>query len=258
MRVARAIVGTVLVLTALPLLVAGGGLALISAHRGSGGAFGAALQEVSSDGYALVAPDVDRLLRRDVPFARAARTRLRLTFGGTGFVGLAPSGAVDRYLGGVPVRRLDRVRLARGPLPVDGHVLDGSARVSGPPADQPFWLARSRPVGGTQVLEWSPSTYRGRSISLVVMNADASAGVDVRMRASLVPKWLGPAAVGLLILGVMLPLLGLAAIRWSWTRSVLSSLRSPRAPELPARPPVALAWPPQPDTRPTASVVQVP
>jgi hypothetical protein len=262
MRVVRAIVGTVLVLVALPLFVAGGGLALISAHRGPGGAFGASIQEVSSDGYALIAPDVDRLLRRDAPFARGGQTRLRLTVRGTAFVGLAPSDAVDRYLGGVPVRRLDRVRLARGPLPVDSRTIDGRARVSGPPADQPFWLATSRSsAGGTQTLDWSPSTLRGRSIALVVMNADASAGVHVGIRASLVPLWLGPAAAGLLILGAVLLLLALTAFAWPAVMYVLESSASPAQPStpLPNLPPVALnlTWPPRAETRPTAPVAEV-
>ncbi|WP_433080242.1 hypothetical protein ACQP1P_42520 [Dactylosporangium sp. CA-052675] len=121
-RLVRAGVGALLLLIAVPLALAGGGLLLAMEHRAGDDTFSARLERVRADGTAVVVPDVDRLLRADAPFARGGQTTLSLSAVGSGgplFIGLAPTADVKRYLDGRAHTSLTHVRLARGPLPVE-------------------------------------------------------------------------------------------------------------------------------------------
>src|SRR5690242_7639710 len=179
MRVVRVITGTLLVVIALPMLVTGGALWGATQHRGAAG-FSARVMPLATDGYALVAPQLDGLLRREAFFPRAGETTLTLSASGPQrlFLGIAPQGDVDRYLALRARTDLTRVRLAHGPLPVDvrpvpgptptppvtapgpdGVVPTASATVPpvGAPATLPIWMAASHRSGGRAVLRWSPS-----------------------------------------------------------------------------------------------------
>ena len=231
-RLVRVGVGALLMLMAVPLMLTGGGLLLAMEHRGPDGAFSAAIEPVRADGHAIVVPDIDALLRADAPFARGGQTTLSLSARGPGgplFLGLAPAADVETYLAGVARSHITRVRLARGPLPVEvldlpaARVPDGphglpSPLLPGPPAVRPFWLATNAgPAGQGRVgdaLHWSPSSMRGRHLALVVMNADTSPGVEVALTARLAPAWLAPTTGGLLILGAALLLLALLTMVW--------------------------------------------
>ncbi|MEV6924163.1 hypothetical protein AB0M46_06570 [Dactylosporangium sp. NPDC051485] len=121
-RLVRAGVGALLLLIAVPLALAGGGLLLAMEHRAADGTFTARLEPIRTGGSAVVVPDVDALLRADAPFARGGQTTLSLSARGSGgplFIGLGPDEDVERYLAGVDRSRLSRVRLSRGSLPVD-------------------------------------------------------------------------------------------------------------------------------------------
>ncbi|MGI5181076.1 hypothetical protein ACQEVZ_32685 [Dactylosporangium sp. CA-152071] len=121
-RLVRAGVGALLLLIAVPLGLAGGGLWVAMEHRAGDDTFTARLERLRSGGRAVVVPDVDALLRADAPFARGGQTTLSLSAVGSGgplFIGLAPEAAVGQYLDGKVQARIDRVRLARGPLPVE-------------------------------------------------------------------------------------------------------------------------------------------
>ncbi|MEV4138151.1 hypothetical protein AB0J72_39015 [Dactylosporangium sp. NPDC049742] len=121
-RLVRAGVGALLLLIAVPLGLAGGGLWVAMEHRAGDDTFTARLERLRSGGRAVVVPDVDALLRADAPFARGGQTTLSLSAVGSSgplFIGLAPEAAVRQYLDGKVQARIDRVRLARGPLPVE-------------------------------------------------------------------------------------------------------------------------------------------
>ncbi|MEU0559980.1 hypothetical protein [Dactylosporangium sp. NPDC006015] len=121
-RLVRAGVGALLLLIAVPLGLAGGGLWVAMEHRAGDDTFTARLERLRSGGRAVVVPDVDALLRADAPFARGGQTTLSLSAVGSSgplFIGLAPEAAVGQYLDGKVQARIDRVRLARGPLPVE-------------------------------------------------------------------------------------------------------------------------------------------
>ncbi|WP_327008499.1 hypothetical protein OHA72_15340 [Dactylosporangium sp. NBC_01737] len=121
-RLVRAGVGALLLLIAVPLALAGGGLWVAMEHRAADDTFTARLERLRSGGRAVVVPDIDALLRADAPFARGGQTTLSLSAVGSSgplFIGLAPEASVQRYLDGLVQARVSRVRLARGPLPVE-------------------------------------------------------------------------------------------------------------------------------------------
>ncbi|HSC50974.1 MAG TPA: hypothetical protein VLD16_11995 [Gaiellaceae bacterium] len=109
------------------------------------------------------------------------------------FVGIGRSGDVDRYLAGVDHTVIsdffgNRVEAIPGGTPRSA------------PGSRRFWVASSAGVGA-RTLEWKP---KGGTWTVVVMNADARRGVDVRAdlgaRLSAV-RWI---AVGALIAGAIL------------------------------------------------------
>jgi hypothetical protein len=225
-RMLRVGLGALMLLIAVPLMVTGGGLWLLSEHRDHG-AFTATLQRTNTGGRAIVVADVDALLRRDMPFARGGQTTLSVAARGPGgplFLGLAKESDVRRYLAGTPHAEITRVRLARGPLPVDLTPAVAAPRPAVPtrPGDQRFWLRAStgltRDGHVEDALVWSPSSVRGQRLAIVVMNADASAGVDVTLNARLTPAWVRPTAGGLTIGGTALFLLGLLCAAWPTRR----------------------------------------
>ncbi|MGC4819114.1 hypothetical protein [Micromonospora sp. DT63] len=206
MRFVRVITGMLLLVIGIPALFAGGGLWLVTRHADPGGTFTARFETVRTPGHAVVVTDLDRLLRREAPFTRAAQTRLRLdarTPDGPAFVGLAPTSEVRRWLESVPYASVRRVALARGPLPVR---TDPAVPAAAPPAGaavtplgRPFWVRE-----GVGTLQWSADELSGESMSLVVMRPDGRADLSLDLRAELSAGWVGPVTWGLLAVGVLL------------------------------------------------------
>jgi hypothetical protein len=206
MRFVRVIAGMLLLVIGIPALLAGGGLWLVARHADPGGAFAARFETVRTPGHAVVVTDLDRLLRREAPFARGTQTRLRLdarTPDGPAFVGLAPTAEVRQWLESVPYASVRRVALSRGPLPVrtDAAVPPAAPAADAvrPPLGLPFWVRE-----GVGTLEWSADDLTGEPMSLVVMRPDGRADVTLDLRAELRAGWVGPVAWGLLVAGVLL------------------------------------------------------
>ncbi|MFF0313917.1 hypothetical protein ACFYPH_04610 [Micromonospora sp. NPDC005252] len=206
MRFVRVITGLLLLVIGIPALFAGGGLWLVTRHADPGGTFAARFETVRTPGHAVVVTDLDRLLRREAPFARGAQTRLRLdarTPDGPAFVGLAPTAEVRRWLESVPYASVRRVALARGPLPVrTDPAVPAAAPTAGAaptPLGRPFWVRE-----GVGTLEWSADELSGESMSLVVMRPDGRADLSLDLRAELRAGWVGPVTWGLLAAGVLL------------------------------------------------------
>ncbi|MET7417448.1 hypothetical protein [Dactylosporangium sp. NPDC005555] len=151
-RLVRAGVGVLLLLIAVPLAIAGGGLWVAMEHRAADDTFTARLERLRSGGRAVVVPDVDALLRADAPFARGGQTTLSLSAVGSSgplFVGLAPDEAVQEYLDGLVQARVSRVRLARGPLPVE--LTEVETRAAAATAARPGSAAGQVPGSGPAV-----------------------------------------------------------------------------------------------------------
>jgi hypothetical protein len=231
-RVVRVVVGALLLLVGLPLLLAGGVLWFAMQHQDPAGGYKASLATITSEGYAVVASDVDALLRREAPFARGGQTSLRLTARtdiGPAFLGLAPATDVARYLAGVPYLQVNQVRMARGTLPVSVSTTAGAGFAPAVPEDQSFWLAGS----GVGALEWRPYELRGEQLALVVMDPAARAPLTVDVTAHVQPEWVGTTTVGLLVLGTILVLIAVAALAWPGrSREIIYVVPPAQVPEI--------------------------
>ncbi|MBT8226659.1 MAG: hypothetical protein HKP61_18975, partial [Dactylosporangium sp.] len=177
--------------------------------------------------------------------------------GGALFLGLAPQPAAHRYLAGTTHATVDRVRAARGRWPVDLNEVAGPATPAGTPFAQTFWIATSsgltRDGKVEDALAWTPSAVRGQHMALVVMNADASLGLDVHLAAALTPGWLMPMMWGLLVVGSTLLLLGVVLVAWpALPRKVIYVLDDAGTPLLTARLRGRSATPVQVDSPPAS------
>ena len=76
---------------------------------------------------------------------------------------------------------------------------DGS-EIPSPPGEQKFWVAHVT-TADADAPTWEP---RSGNWTVVIMNTDASSGVEVNVRAGIKVDWLLPVAIGLTILGFLL------------------------------------------------------
>ncbi|WP_433301457.1 hypothetical protein ACQP2F_06140 [Actinoplanes sp. CA-030573] len=231
MRVFRTILGMLLLTIGLPSLLAGAALWTAMQHRDQGGAFSGDLQRLALPGYALVVPDVDRLLRADAPFTRIGDTQLRVnarTQEGPAFLGIAPTAAVQEYLGGVPYSTVRTVDIGTGALPVATNALPGRQAPARIPARASFWLRT-----GEGSIAWSPGDVTGGPYSLVVMSPGAKPGLQLTSSAELRPGWLNSSTWGLLTLGTLLVMTGLIVLAWpARRREVVYVVEPSQVPDL--------------------------
>ncbi|AJW40951.1 transmembrane protein [Rhodococcus sp. B7740] len=120
-------------------------------------------------------------------------------------IGIAPTAEVDNYLRGVAHTEVTDVEFA--PFRARYDNVAGGADAA-PPLDQPWWVALESGTGTTQV-EWKP---RGGSWTLVVMNADGSAGVDAQVRVGVRVQSLGPLATSVLAAAAVVLVVGVGSI----------------------------------------------
>ena len=203
-RVASLVAGGVLCVFAVVFIV-GGGLVLWKdrAARDANGFVSLGTTELRTGQYAIVGS-----LRGDGPGwlygATAlgdARVRATSTTEQPLFIGIARTRDVLRYLQG------------RGYATVDSfEVRADTTHPGGPPAPPPtgesIWNTSTQGIG-QQTLEWTP---RAGDWSVVFMNADAAAHVDVRGDASAELPALPWVAVGLLVIGGTAGLIGARVI----------------------------------------------
>jgi hypothetical protein len=235
MRFVRLIAGLLLLTTGLPMIFVGGLCWRLADARDPGGAFGADLDRLISDGRAVVVSDLDALLRRDAPVARLDRTALRIiarTGAEPAFVGLAPLADVERYLGATGHLRIERVRLAQGALPTTTVAAGGLPTTAvGLPGEQEFWVRQ-----GVGVLDLTTDEIRGRRLALAVMYPDARPGLTLDLRAELRPGWLDPVTWGALAVGTILVLAGMLLLaRRPRPREVVFVVEPAQLPGLAAR-----------------------
>lgn len=120
------------------------------------------------------------------------------------FVGIAESTDVNRYLNGVSYATVPDLATE------DGHnlaVVSGMAP-EGVPQGESFWVEKSTGPG-RQSITWP---IADGSWSIVVMNADASQGIDFSGDVGAEVPVLRPMAVGLLIVGGVMLLVSIALI----------------------------------------------
>ncbi len=204
MRVLRITAGILTLLVALPILAAGAVAWWAMQHRSPDGAFRASLMPIDSPYRVVVVPDVDALLRRDAPIARAKQTSLELNAGEGAFVAMAAPADLAAFLTGVSYTELTGARLGRGPLTVTTrHVVSAGETIPNP--QQPFWVRQS-----SSTLKWTPTADRDRQLALIVIAPSTTVELSVAVTAA----WLNNTTWGLLILGPVLLLLGFATLAW--------------------------------------------
>lgn len=201
-RVALIVVGAIVGLIGLGLLIAGGGMLAAQTLRDEDGYFTSPTFEVSSDGHAVTAEDIDLTVEADpatwTPDIGVLRARVTVEGdeGAPLFVGIAPEGAVARYLGGVSHDQILRIGPQRGEVAY--RTIEGTAQPA-PPTEQSFW-AESAEGTGTQTLTWDAESGRW---AIVIMNTDGSAGVAAQTTAGIASSLIIPLGVGLVIFGLL-------------------------------------------------------
>ena len=251
-RVVATVVGVLLLLPALGLLGGGGVLLWVDQQeRSDDGYLYTASDAFATPGHALQSERIDLDPGADwVGLSAALGTaRVEVTGADPGtnlFVGIAPTADVEAYLGGVERTVVDDLGLDTSAA--DQILLAGGAP-SGPPADQDFWTAEATGTG-TQ-LDWDPDDG---AWTLVVMNANGSAGVAVDARIGATIPALTGLAWGLLVGGLFVLLLAVLLLVVGLRRPAAGPPRHVAAP-----PPTGAGpyWtPPPPVDRTTAADAQ--
>jgi Domain of unknown function (DUF4389) len=204
------ILGSLMGLLGLAVLAAGAGLAAVSASQSEDG-FATPRAVFSVGSYAVTSPGIeitgDAAIPTSLPF-EIATFRLQATAADPDeevFIGIAPRADVERYLASVHhsvVRDIDY-----RPFSVEYRDVQGTEEPE-PPDAQDFWIESASGQGPQQVA-WRPQVG---DWSVVVMNADASEGVDVGVVGRVRTDVLWPVAIGLIVGGGLLFLVGLALL----------------------------------------------
>ncbi len=141
------------------------------------------------------------------------------------FIGIARESDIDTYLSGVEYDEIKRFHI--WPDSVDYQNHPGSV-MPGAPTSQTFWT-ESTVGAGTRILEWElqPGSY-----SLVLMNDDGSAGIDIDMVLGAKVPLLLAVGVGLLGGGVVVLSISILMVYLSTRRRGAV----PTAPEPPVTP----------------------
>ena len=204
-RITLLIVGVIVGMVGFGLFVGGVGTLWVNSLRGTDGFIESPTYDLDSDGYALTSGRID--LEAPDPGDWApwgsfdTRLQARSTSGEPVFVGVAERRDVMAYLEGVAHDEVERLGGWRG----TDYRSETGTREPLPPATQDFWAVQAEGPG-EQSVRWSPES--GRWL-IVIMNADASAGVQVEAAGAVATGVLWPIGLGLLLGGLLL--MGLAA-----------------------------------------------
>lgn len=183
------------------LFLAAGGAALYADGQKEDGWFTTGDARFSTDTRALATESLDMDLEGfDAGLAGKARLQVTSAAGGAVFAGIAPTQDVERYLAGTEHATLTDVDTS--PFRATTQRVAGD-RTPADPAAQDIWSASTSGTG-TQSLEWD---IEDGDWSAVVMNADGSAGVDVRASVGANASFLQPLGIGLLGGALVLSLL---------------------------------------------------
>lgn len=224
------VLGTVFSLIGLGMLTGGVAATAAGSQQADNGFFSAPAASFSADSYALTSPGLDVAGTSGIPTG-VARIRLEATStGGDVFIGIAPQADVDRYLTGV--HHTELVDVSVSPFRAEYRDVAGAERPA-LPGDQDWWTV-SASGSGTEQVVWD---VRPGAWAVVVMNSDARPNVAVQLRAGARLGLLGPLAIGLVIAGILLLLLGIAL-------AVLGAIGLGRGAPVPPGAPLAAHPPP--------------
>jgi hypothetical protein len=186
------------------VLSAAGGGAILAAF-GSDGEIRSGTHQVTTQGRALVSEVAEFSGLSDTP---SWVDRPDVLFDATSddeiFVGIGRAADVDSYLAGSAIGLVRDFDLS--PYRLDIVERPGDA-VPSDPANQDFWVASEQ--GQDVSLTWE---IRDGDYRLVVMNLDASAGIDTSARLGIQVPFLGPLALGLLVAGIVVLIAGVVML----------------------------------------------
>lgn len=206
-----------------------GGIVLVT-MVGLDGSFQLPSMRATSEGHALLFDAI--YVRGDLPSSGSFSATLKIEATGEDealFVGVGPTSGVGDYLAGV---KGDRVVQVDWPGEVRTEPLPGGVAVPAPPTGETFWEA-SESGTGTLNLDW---VVTGGDWTIVVMNADGGAGVEVEGNVTVTMPALGPISVALLVFGLVVLVVG-----------ALLTISGAKTPRSVAAPIVAGSAPPRPD-----------
>ena len=204
-RIVMIVIGAIVAVIGFGMVIGGAGAAIgYATQRDGDGFFSTGEVRLASPTYAITSDRIDLESEPEpagwlVDRGTLGTVRLELEPGRPGvpvFAGIGPTDDVAGYLEGVSrdqVRDVDvspdRVRYRR---------IDGEATPE-PPEGQSFWAATTTTSDGGELV-WE---VESGDWTVVVMNVDASRGVDVDARLGIKVGWLLPVAIGLLAVGLV-------------------------------------------------------
>ncbi len=250
MKIVLIIIGVIVAIAGAGCALGGGALAVIA---GSDGWIDTGTHRFDTSTRALVSESAE-IEDADPGISAFGDVRVRIRARSADperevFIGIARSADVERYLAGVEHDVITDIEF--GDFNLDKR-LEAGSRTPGEPAGETFWSAwQSGP--GQQEVDWEVEDGEYRA---VIMNADASRGIDVRGSFGVkIPYALaigiGLAAAGLIVLAIGVLIIVLAAR--SATKPRAAPPPAPDAPPAAAGPPLApepppaVAEPPPPD-----------
>lgn len=223
-KVALITIGSLAGMLAAALLA--GSVWLFNANTDSVGYVVTDTNRVATAGYALAANDVDVEDDFGWLYDRGPKLRVRGESDKPLFIGIARSEDVERYLAGVAHEEVTELDVDHFTLTTEREVGSAAPAV---PASQTFWAASAEGTG-VQTLEWDGGYEQW---SVVVMNADASPGVDADVSLGAHIPHLTWVAIGGAIGGGLLVVTAVGMI--------LLGARVPGRPALPANPAAPIA-----------------
>lgn len=190
-------------------------------------------ESFESDGFAVVAGDID--LSTDpadwAPSEVLGTARIAVEGDGQRplFAGIGTSADVNEYLAGVSYDVVEDIETS-GPV----YSPRAGARRPGPPTRQDFWVVSSAGEG-RQVLDWEAESGVW---SLVVMNETGAPRIAFTAEAGVEIDWLGGAGLVALILGIIVGGTGLIAfvliVRASRAQPGPEAAEAPTSPPAPS------------------------
>jgi hypothetical protein len=204
-RIVSVVIGTVLAVCALGALSAGGAAAWADATQRHGGYVHLGTASYTTNGYALASDTIK--VHGGLGWLAPLIGQIRIRVTGTGqaggeFAGVAPANAARRYLSGVSYTTVTSYNGQRLGI---GHP---GSRAPRPPWRTPIWAAQASGVP-TVTLRW---TVRDGDWTVIVMNADGSAGVTAHADFAASLPALGWLATEFLIGGTVLALAAFACV----------------------------------------------
>jgi len=210
-KIVAAIFAVIIGLIGVALIIGGG--ALVWAHttqRDADGFLESPTYDLRSGGYAVTSDGVDLGSRPGDWWPRNLADVRFVATGDAGqavFVGIGPTDDVDAYLGGVSRDQVTHLGRASD---IKYSSFSGSAPAT-PPGEQTFWVSSAEGTG-TQSITWEVEAGQW---SVVLMNADGSAGVGAAVTAGARIGILLAIGIVVLIVGLTFGILAAALLVWA-------------------------------------------